>query len=237
MALTACPVVGKTKSIELCNAFVTGAPKTAVGCVFYGVNDTNHAQWKKAQRLGVPCWYIDNAYFDSTRHQQFRVTKNAFQIQARNLWSDGKRFDALGLVIKPVQRNVDGHWVLIEQSPSFMKTMGASDWFHRTLLWAEVTGRKVKVRRWSAKKMELQATLPEDLKGAWGLLAHTSAAAVTAALEGIPCIVEKEHALAGVRVTDDNSTDGRRAAFNVLADYQFTLQELKDGTAWTKVGS
>lgn len=236
MALTACPVVGKTKSSELCNAFVTGAPKTAVGCVFYGVNDTNHAQWKKAQRLGVPCWYIDNAYFDSTRHQQFRVTRDAFQIQARSHWSDGKRFDALGMEIKPVQRNVDGHWVLIEQSPSFMKTVGAPDWFHKTLLWAEGTGRKVKVRRWSREKMKLQATLPQDLEGAWGLITHTSAAAVTAALEGIPCIVEKEHALAGVLMSNDNS-DARRLAFGVLADYQFSMLELKDGTAWAKVGS
>ena len=52
--LTAHAVPGKPKAAALCAAFIAGAPKTAVGHVFYGVNDTNAHAWKKVMGSNNP---------------------------------------------------------------------------------------------------------------------------------------------------------------------------------------
>lgn len=237
MTLIACPVKGKQKSVDLCNAFIAGAPKHAVGRVFYGVNETNAQEWRHAQKASAPWYYIDNSYFDSVRGVQFRVTRNALQVDAMAHWSDGKRFDALGLKIKPIQNNPNGHFVVIEQSPSFMRTMtDEPDWFAANVAWAKSSGRDVIDRRWDNDKLALQKTLVQDLQGAHRLLTHSSAAAITALLEGVPAIVSSASAVARVRLSTDNSVDDRRRAFNVLADHQFTINEMKEGMAWAKVG-
>jgi hypothetical protein len=235
MGLIACPVAGKKKSADICAAFVAGAPKEAEGVVFYGVDPSNFNVWKKVQREQIPFYYVDNSYFDVVRGTQFRVTRNRLQVDAMQHTSDGKRFAALGLEIKPLQNNRYGHWVLIEQSLSFMQFVDAPDWLHHTLLWAEGTGRPVRMRKWNRDKARAQATLQEDLRGAWGLLTHSSAAAVTALLEGVPAYVAPTHAVARVGLSSDNSVDDRRRAFNALADHQFTLDEMKEGKAWAKL--
>ena len=236
MGLIACPVVGKKKSADICAAFIAGAPKHAEGYVFYGVDESNMAQWRHARESGKPWFYVDNSYFDSVRGQQFRVACGALQIDAMAHATDGKRFDALGLKIKPMQCNPVGHWVVIEQSPGFMRMLtDEPNWFAATAAWADKTDRNVIVRRWDNDKLALQKTLVQDLQGAWGLLTYSSAAAVTALLEGIPCIVSLDSAVAHVRVSTDNSVDDRRHAFGVLADHQWTLNEMKEGLAWAKL--
>jgi hypothetical protein len=237
MGLIARPVAGKKKSELICQAFIDGAPSHAHGEVFYGVDASNIKHWNRVLRARAPYYYCDNSYFDSVRGTQFRVTKNAMQVDTRKYQSDGCRFDALDLPIAPAQCNADGHWVLIEQSPWFMSLIGEPEWFSETGKWAAGTGRKVVARRWDADKLKIQATLSADLVGAWGLLTHSSAAAVTALLAGIPVRTDRAHAIAYVRVSSDNSVDGRQQAFGVLADHQFTLAEMKEGLAWAKVGS
>lgn len=237
MALIACPVAGKKKSTDICAAFIAGAPKTAFGYVFYGVDASNLKNFNIARNSGEPWYYIDNSYFDSVRGTQFRVTRNALQVDAMAHWSDGKRFDALRQVVRPMQHNPNGHFVVIEQSPSFMQMLaGDPDWFATNVAWAESSGRDVIVRRWDNDKLALQKTLVQDLQGAWKLVTHSSAAAITALLEGVPAIVSPMSAVARVRLSTDNSVDDRRRAFNVLADHQFTLNEMKEGMAWAKLG-
>lgn len=233
MTLTACPVPGKKKSADICTAFIKGAPKAAEGCVFFGVTDGNLADWVRVLRRRIPFYYIDNSYFDSVRGTQFRVTRNRLQIEAGAHDSDGQRFNALGLGIKPIQVNSDGHWVLVEQSPLFMRLLAAApDWSYHQEMWAHRTGRRVVVRRWSSDKPKVQTTLKQDLEGAWGLHTHSSAAAVTALLEGITAYVEPMSAVANLQLSSDNSVDDRRRFFNVLADNQFTLDEMREGKAW-----
>lgn len=237
MGLIACPVAGKKKSADICTAFIAGAPKTAHGLVFYGVDPSNYAVWRKAKADGLPWYYIDNSYFDSVRGQQFRVTRNALQIDAMARATDGKRFDALGLAVKPMQRyNWEGHIVMVEQSATFLLLAGGVNWFEDSLAWAKTQPGGVKLRRWSADKLTTQKTLTADLEGARCLIAHTSAAAVTALLTGVAVMVSDQSAVAHVRLSSDNSVDDRRRAFGVLADHQFTLNEMKEGLAWAKVG-
>jgi hypothetical protein len=234
MGLTAHPVALKEKSRNLCNAFLAGAPKDAYGHVFYGVDNTNWDAWRRVCMRKEPFWYIDNSYFDSVRGQQFRATRNAIQVQdALAKTSTGERFAALGLEIQPWRLNPDGYWLVIEQSPAFMERIaGDKRWLEKMAAGFD-PDRTMKVRRWKPDKLMSQATLAADLAGAWTLVTHSSAAAVTATLAGVPANVSRMSALAHmVCSTTDEKTDQRRHYMNVLADNQFTVQEMEDGTAW-----
>lgn len=233
MGLIAHPVALKEKSRNLCNAFLAGAPKDAYGHVFFGVNETNWDAWRRVLLRKEPYWYIDNSYFDSVRGQQFRITRNAIQVpNALAHKSDGKRFEALGLEIKPWQSKQDGYWLVIEQSPAFMERIAGDKRWLENMARGLDPSRRMKVRRWKSDKIAQQSTLLEDLKGAWMLITHSSAAAVTAALEGIPIEVSHKSALYSMVCSTDNAVDQRRHFMNVLADNQFTTQEMEDGTAW-----
>lgn len=235
--LIPCPVPGKEKSRKLCEAFIAGAPRDAFGYVFYGVNESNAHAWHGAKNSGQPWYYIDNAYFDATRGRHFRVTKNRVQINARDLDSDGQRFNALGLEIKPWQINPDGHWLLIEQSPSFMATVAREPrWLHdynRDL--RDMDKRTIVVRGWNRDKAVATLTLGAAMSGAWCMVTHTSAAAVQATLAGVSVIVDEMHALAGMECSTDPAKDQRRRFLSVLADFEFSIAELQDGTAWRKL--
>lgn len=223
MALIAHPVAGKAKAQAICASFIAGAPKNAKGHVFYGVNETNVAVWDSIRLSREDWWYIDNSYFDSVRGQQFRITKNRVQVGVHDRASDGARFAALGLTTKPWQENRDGHVVVIEQSPSFMRTVAkAPDWFHTTLL--NLDRERLVVRGWHGDKAKQQATLVADLRGAASLVTHSSSAAVTALLEGVLAFTEPMSAV--------NNYMGRLHTLQVLADNQFTIDEMQSGVAW-----
>ena len=160
------------------------------------------------------------------RGVQYRVAKNEVQLtQTATYKSDGRRFEALGLDIRPWHYNLQGHRVIIEQSPEFMQYVACDPtWLKRAL---QVPARHGKiVRRWSRDKLKIQTTLEQDLIGCSLLVAHTSAAAVTAARLGIPVDVSKMHALYGMGLTE------RPHYFGVMADAQWTLGEIRDGKAW-----
>ncbi len=216
------PVANKAKSLMICRAFAEGAPRGATGHVFYGVTDANVKAWTQARMSSEDWYYIDNSYFDCVRGHQYRVSKNRVQVNPRGKPSDGKRFDRLGLKIEPpvpVGPNV----LAIEQSASFMRCVAQDPyWLER-----ELRGLKTfRLRAWSANKIEQATTLHGDLDGTEVLVTHSSAAAVEASLRGIACCVSPMSALCG---TYD---DRRHQTFSVLADNQWTLEEIKDGRAW-----
>lgn len=233
--LTAYPVRGKAKSERLCAAFVKGAPRQAVGHVFYGVDGSNVRDFNIARRSGEPWYYLDNSYFDATRGWRFRATKNRLQVRAGEHWSDGKRFADLNRPIEDWQRNQDGHMLVVEQSEAFLRMMDAGDWLARTVQDLRELGMPLRTRSWSRNKAEQLRSLPDDLKGARSVVTHTSAAAVEAVLRGIPAIVSDEHALAGMVCSDNLALDQRQRFLSVLADHEFTIDELEDGTAWRRL--
>lgn len=236
--LTMHHVAGKEKSRVLCQAFVDGAPRDAEGAVFYGVTETNIAAWTAAKRSGRPWYYLDNSYLDATRGVRFRATKNALQVPAAKLHeaalrehrqaSDGKRFDALGLTIKPWWPQPGGYALLVAQSPWFMKLVGAPHWLEsKADHW-----QRTKWRAWNRNKAAQMATLDSDLAGAHCLVTHTSAAAVQATLAGVPVYVAREHALTDMICSVIDETDERRAFLSILADHEFSLDEMRKGMAW-----
>jgi hypothetical protein len=233
--LIACPVPDKPKAFKLIGSFIRGAPRNAVGWVFYGVKASNFQSLRRARRSGLPIYFIDNAYFDATRGKRFRVTVNRPQVAARYIDSDCKRFDALGLEIKPWRSMPDGYWLAVHQSEDHEHTCPG----HRQWLQAAVESlqrdRALVHRYWSRDKPAQAETLRDALAGAWGLVTHTSAAAVRAVLDGVTCIVSEQHALHGMVCSDDPARDERRRFLGVLADHEFTVPELEDGTAWRRL--
>jgi len=246
MGLKAHPVPGKQKSIALCAAFIDGARASMPpdewamlrGNVFYGVKAGNTEAWQRAlnqaQGHGVPFYVIDNSYFDPTRGTYFRVTRNGLQHTGIGD-TDGTRFNAVGLPITPWRDwDLGGHVLVVEQSEDHMLRMvGEPRWLRINIERFRSAGfTAFRVRKWSPDKPETQKTLAEDLVGAKIVLTHTSAAAIMAVLAGVPACCSPKCAAFG---TTNFPEENRRRWAGVLADNQFTMDELKDGTAWRKV--
>lgn len=235
MGLTPCPVAGKSKSANLVAAFIQGAPKHQQGYVFFGVDQSNYREWHKARSGKTPWYYIDNSFFDHTRGTHFRVARGSLQINASAYQSNCKRWDAIGVALKP--RNPDAQAiVLCEQSQHFMTNIVQypGDWLADEIASCEeyFAHRPVIIRRWDRNKKASAATLPQDLVNAWQVRTHTSMAAVTGLIHGVQPATDREHAIARWVFHDDNFDEDRRQLFGVLADAQWTIEELQEGKAW-----
>lgn len=232
MVILAHPVAGKAKSKMLCDAFKEGAPKSDVFAnVFYGVNESNMRDFQIVRNSGQDWYYIDNSYFDKVRGQQFRIAKNKLQVSAVGTrvieWG---RFDALGIPVRAWRDPGRGQYLLaIEQSPSFMSDIVRdAEWLNRTVgqYKHRAPGSRVVVRPWMRDKIKAQATLVSEMQGAELMVAHSSAAAVTAITYGLPVITSPVSAIYGMH------PDEREHVLNVLACSQFTVDEIRSGKAW-----
>ena len=153
--------------------------------------------------------------------------------------SDGRRFDALGITIKDWVTRGE-HIVVCPQSDFFMReVVGFDGWLaYARMRLALVTDRPLRIRPWNRDKAVLSATLKDDLVGAHALVTWSSAAAVTAVLEGIPVVVMSDDCVAcpmsGTLAQIENlpRPDGRRNWAAVLSDNEFTLKEIASGFAW-----
>jgi hypothetical protein len=243
MALTLYPVAGKLKSVVICEAFAAGAPKSAEGDVFFGVNDSNVAAYRRARKEGRDWYYVDNAYIDKWRGTYFRATKNALQVNTQGKVSDGKRFAALGVPVKPWREVMGREILLCPQSDSFMRTATVGyrgSWTDNTLTLLEGFQCRlpIRVRHWNPDKVKVSVALLDELPKLHLLVTYSSASAITALLEGVPAISQAgaAHQLTGdlTRESVENPPrpEGREQFANVLADNQFTLEEFKRGVAW-----
>lgn len=231
MALTLHPVPGKAKSRMICEAFAAGAPHAA-GHVFYGVTEGNRDAWRKVQDRGLPFWFIDNSYFDATRGTHFRVTLNSVQHTGVSFDTTGERFDALGVGIAPECAVVPRPRVLVvHQSDLFMDVIVRNPhWVAQTLARRSELGvSTLRHRPWRSDKGALSQTLQQAFADTDLVITHSSAAAVEAVLAGLQ--VQVSHQSAAHAIASGDEWDRRQWA-GVLADNQFTTNEMKDGTAW-----
>jgi hypothetical protein len=236
--MRAVPVSGKKKSADICAAFVRGARNAEAGAsVFYGVDASNVKDFWRVRSSGAPWYYIDNSYFDCVRGSHFRVTKNAIQHCGAGQTS-GERLRRLGVKCKPWRE--DGEQVVIcPQSQDFMERVITDDpeWLKETLSALRTfTDRELRVREWNRDKIAAAATLGEDLRNAWALVTHSSAAAITALIEGVP-VFSKSGAAAHMsgllrEIESPFLPDGREQFLGVLADNQWTIDEIESGMAW-----
>jgi hypothetical protein len=228
------PIPEKRKAALTCEAFAAGVVRAGLradvyrvpprelgpgAAVFYGVRPCVRHLWEQAKREGRDWYYIDNSYFDVARERQFRVTKNAIQHTGQGR-SDGRRFDALGLEVKPMRDS--GSIILVcAQSAEFMSVVaGDPGWRERvTRNFERHYGDRVLVR-----EKGCQRPLSEDLARARLLVTWSSAAAVMALLDGVRVMCAPECAA--------TYANNRRRWASVLADNQWTIDELAAGRAW-----
>lgn len=229
--LTLHPVPGKAKSKMICEAFAAGAPRTAEGHVFYGVTHGNQDAWRRVTERGLPFWFIDNSYFDKTRGTHFRVTRNRLQYTSHDHDSTGERFAALGIEVKPSRPCTNLPRVLaVHQSDLFMDVIVRNPhWMVETLGRLPLARGPLRHRPWTSDKAKLSQTLQQAFAEVDLVVTHSSAAAVEAVLAGLQIRVSSMSAAAGCTSSDEWD---RRQWAGVLADNQFTIDELKDGTAW-----
>jgi hypothetical protein len=232
VALIAIPVPGKAKSKMLCEAFIAGAPREAKGFVLYGVKASNAEAYRAMRRSGADFYAIDNSYYDQTRGTMFRVTKNAFQCTARlDDETDLQRLWGLvGAEVEPLVDRPKGYTLIVEQSPDHMDYVAEDASQFYALCKYLRAKHKTRTREWHANKPTLMATLAADLAGANHVVTHSSAAGVMAVMAGIPVSCSPFCVAYGDRLWDD-----RLHWAGVLADNQFSLNEMKDGTAWQQV--
>lgn len=241
MPLRGVPVPGKMKSSRLISAFIRGAKaaggRRANAWVFFGVTDKIAEKFDEVKAKGDDYYYGDNSYFDRMRGKMFRFTKNAVQVACRHNLEHrtSTRWGKLGIyvwgprVLTPVppckcsECSKTAYTLVVEQSANFMRHVAkAPNYF------AEVRAGydRIRWRPWTREKAAICRTLDYDLQGANQVVTWSSSAAIEASLRGIPIVVSPMSAFYGLE------WEQREKAAALLADNQWTLGELRSGTAW-----
>lgn len=251
------PIPGKGKASRLCEAFAAGAVRCGVrayvwtaaprtldrgAAAFYGVKPVVAHLWHQAQREGRDWYYLDNSYFDADRERYFRVTKNAVQVSTApwlGVGADDRPFP------RPAPWRQDGrHIIVCPQSDEFMRTVcgipdGAQGWVRRVTRELSQLTRRLLVVRWKTESRPFAV----DLVDAWALVTHSSAAAVEAAMAGVPVFVTGACAASAVAMNPGTGTfsrveerpagfDARPAWAEGLKRSQWTLEQITRGDAW-----
>jgi len=231
-------------------------------CFFYGALRGTLPTLRRAQQCGRTWYYGDNGYFRAGKKEgcYFRITRNDLQHDGsgelpRPHWQARERWERLGLTIQPWRAD-GGHILICPPARLFGATFGfsADKWLHMTLkTLGKYTKRELRVRA----KVKFDDTLPyslvdrkgrpeapvptnftDDLAGAWALVTHSSNVAVEALLAGVPVFCTDRCGASAMASNDlhqieNPRMDGNRLKWaSVLANNQWTLAEMRDGTCW-----
>ena len=251
--LVAYPIPGNRKSLSICEHFTAQGRGTVAldgrlrpgDAFFYGVDSQIEHIWHAV--IADPArryFYADNSYFDPTRQKYFRVTKGGLQHPGIGS-SSGARFKNLKIPVKPWRSATPNSApiVICEQSSSFMRMPAGygpawlDDTLHNLYTY-DRQHRPIQVRPWDRDKALQSASLPEQLAGAHCLITYSSTAAITALIAGIPVISGgAAKPLSGSIFDLENLPMGtdRERLFGILADNQFTLEEMRNGYAWQRL--
>lgn len=225
------------------------------GAVSYGPtpNDGPIAVWgmspmiqpilAKARSDGRDWYYIDNNYL-GRRGRHFRVTKNDWQTSGSG-FGDPRRATLLHTALRPWQDNLGGPILICPPSEDMCALRGWTDpalWLAGTI--NEIrrhTDRRIWIRNKPKSLRRQTTTFDEALQGVYCVVTHISNTAIEAVVSGIPAFVTGECAARPMCRTDLSEIDAapfhpdRKHWFSVLAANQFSLEELRDGTAWNFV--
>jgi hypothetical protein len=239
---------GHRHSVEVCQALAAGtgypvappAPLQEGGVAMYGYLRGLLPTLRRAQYERRPWVYADRGYFKASYDMDytgfFRLTRDRYQHAGRG-YSDGKRWRALGLAFSPWKRG-GRHIVVCPPGDVFAESVGrfrSDEWLRMTL--SELrrhTDRPIVVRE---KRAARQHTLSEDLVSAHALVTYMSNAATGALMDGIPvfclgpCAAQSMGRDDLAAIEDPHYPDDRERWAGVLADNQWTLDEVRQGFA------
>lgn len=195
--------------------------------VFFGFDEV--AEIKRLREKGEPYVFLDHAYF----HRGYRM-----DAYFRAIYSGIHRTNLLDVpgdrlkFFKPKWydwKNGHDHIVFIPAPKNIELLCGP--WNEPTLQrLAEVTDRPIKI------KAKTDGSLGDFLNRSWGLVAHSSVAAVETACFGIPVFGEETSPAfpvsAPIEQIESPIRPDREQWLRTLAYSQFTTDEIQTGKAW-----
>lgn len=191
----------------------------------------NHATLKHAQASGFDYFYGDHAYFE--RHKFYRLTKNALFHDGRGK-SDGTRLRQFYRTKTPWRKR-GRYVVLCPQSEGFFSRLGMTQqgWIDSCKEQIKTyTDRPIVIHHKRDKK-----PLRLLLKKAWIVVSHSSNSGLEAIMNGIPTITTAHSHVSDMStkgfefIEKPYYPDNRLEWAAVLADNQFTLEEIREGKA------
>lgn len=193
---------------------------------------------RQAQAEGREFYYADHAYYSRGRGKYFRITKNAYQHDGRGV-SDGSRFKAFPQMAVQPWRKRGRYIVLCPNSAAYFALHGldVEQWLREVkVVLRQHTDRPI-TTRWKVQRADRPIT--EDLELAWAVVVFSSAAALDALAYGVPVFTLAPFAASYRMGLSDLSKietpfypDDRHECLSVLADNQWTVQEILKGEAW-----
>lgn len=183
---------------------------------------------------GAPFWYMDSSYIHGTRQRHIRVERGRFWpvLEPRKML----RAERMGARLQP-WRHDGKHVLFCLHGRKFGMPWGIdiAEWQERAEATIRAaTDRPIVIR---PKLMKQPVALADDLADAWCLVTHSSTAAVTAAMLGVPVFCEPTCAAAAVGCTDLSQIErpvrpDREGWIASLAWHQWSVDELRSGVAW-----
>lgn len=192
------------------------------------------------QKAALPFWYIDSAYIQIQGRRECRIERSTYWPPADMGDYSMDRAHEMGVRLQP-WRTTGSHVLVCLPGPMAGSDFGVNmrEWC-ADIRWrvASATDRKVVYRE---KKARETRPLEADLEDAWCLVTHSSTAAVTAAIAGVPVFVEPTNAAAPVGRVDldleNPARPEREAWLAALAWRQWSREEVSSGMAWAHVSA
>jgi len=241
----------KSNNVAILSAFAQGSgaeTTTALelihgrDAVLYGMAPQTTKLWQSILASRNPYWYVDNGYMRSKWHggDYYRITRNAPQHSGLGE-STGDRFRALGIQIEPWR--TDGQHILIACQSDLWHQLhhGMNAAQYATHIAGEIrkhSERPIVVRQKPRSAIVGAYMLSADLRNCWALVTHSSMAALEAVLAGVPAFVLAQCAISPMARADLSEIEAPRMPEDrerwagVLADNQWALPDIRNGTAW-----
>lgn len=239
---------GHCHSVAVCDAMRAGtgfpivppAPLQPGGVAMYGFLRGLLPTLHQATREGRPWVYADRGYFGATIGTDytgtFRLTRDALQHDGRGE-TNGERLRKRGIRIKPWRRS-GTHVLVCPPGDVFASSIGGFDaghWLRDVLAGLrQSTDRAIVVRE---KSRRGSTPLSAQLADCFALVTYTSNAATEALLAGVPVFCTGSCAASSMGRSDIGMIeepvypDDRERWAGVLADNQWTLDEIRKGMA------
>jgi len=229
------PIVQALATGSAANAFIPNASPTYQGgdSIVWGLIRGAHEIMQQTRQNGCDYFQIDNAYFG--RNKYFRVTPNALQLthMPKAVIDDRYQFifKMLGKSIMPWRKERNGPIVICPSSEFLYGFYGTTlqAWIHSvTTELKKFTDRQIVIRY---KELMPKDDIDEAIQDAWCVVTHVSAAALDALRLGVPVITTGECAATPLatplsEINNPRLSEGREMLFSLLANYQFTPEEM-----------
>ena len=224
----------------ICTAFAEGCGGQIVPAhrlldgpaAMYGILRGTGEIIKECEFVGRDFYYIDHGYLSPGHYDGFyRVTKNGMQAEGM-IEKPPDRWEALNLELRPWRRK--GRHILVCPLTGAVGSFLGID----PQKWIESVTREISqhTARPIQVKQKGEGELKDSLLDCWCLVTHSSNAAVDALRDGVPVITLGDSAAWDVAWAFENIEKpiwpDREPWLFWLAYQQFSLSEMRDGTAW-----